>query len=262
MLEDLLLAVFVLGGFLLMAAVFRGELKMFGQTVNTHEMGIAVRILVGILGALFLMTAVSFGPPTGNHRLILGLAALVLGGMLALVAVVRGKFGASVLVLDGEAVSGWARAFAGIAAFAVISFAVRTIFGSPEPLVADVVPAPTASATIRTLPPPPIQPPPGNAPRPPIVWNAQTYIQLASEKLEEDATARALQEAERVRAQVCVFESKRAFGIALGPLKKAGAAELLASLKAAGQAAEDAFVAPIDDSQVKSCFAPQQAVAF
>ena len=93
------------------------------------------------------------------------------------------------------------------------------------------------------------------APRPgPPRWHAQIYLQLASESAEQDATDRASQEAQTLNRRVCVFTSKKAFGIALGPLAKQEAIETLASLKAVGSVPEDAFVAAVDDSQIRNCY--------
>jgi hypothetical protein len=83
----------------------------------------------------------------------------------------------------------------------------------------------------------------------------QRYIQLASEANEADANARAALEATKqtAAAEVCVFASPTAFGIALGPLTKNEATSKLSSLKKQGTIPGDAILAAAHH-QMRTCY--------
>jgi hypothetical protein len=266
MLASLLLFVFCIGGILLIASVFRGEFRMLGQVIRTDDAGTLARFIGGIVGIALVLAAGRF-LPSGRPDLILpGFCALGFGGALAFIAAVRGRFSASGVLLDGEAVGGFARGFAGLAALLFAGFGLQLLLGKTAGTAsahdacapgfrsqgtACVPINPTTTSVARTA---------SNSndmPRPvPTAWHSQTYIQLASERIQDDANERADREAQRLNRKVCVFESKKstAFGIALGPLSKQEALDSLPNLKANGVVPNDAFVAPIDDSQIRSCY--------
>ena len=91
------------------------------------------------------------------------------------------------------------------------------------------------------------------------MWHAQTYIQLASEGKESKAEERASKEAALTGRRVCVYASKSAFGIVLGPFPKSEAPTLLMQFKQEQLVPADAIVALVDDRQLKRCFAPPSA---
>lgn len=265
-LDDILFIAFCLGGVLLIASVFLGKIGIGGQRVDTVGAGLGLRVVAGAVGIALIVPSsiyISAQPkPTAA-----GFCALVISGILAFVAVARGNLGAGAVTIDGGAASRIARHFSAVAALMIGAFGLYLLFrGKPVQAAPQSCPPGTraegTACVVANVIPTQTEPIPTPAGRPKPGWHYQTYIQIASERLEQDANDRAQREAEKAHRNVCVFESKRAFGIAFGPLSKAVAYDTLPTLKSEGTVPDDAFVAPVDDSQVRTCYSPPDAAAF
>lgn len=270
-LAQVLLGVFCLGGLLLFVAIFEGEFGLFKQTVDTSEMETVKRCLAGFFGIAFVGAAMAFLPSRqGDLAPLPGFCALFVAGILVLAAIVRGPLNFLGLKIEGEAVSSFARLLSTFAALLIGLFGFILLFpgitsASPSCPAGTRLDGSACLPSVRATSPDDAAVDSSRCFHPTRLatgWHAQTYIQLASERLEQDAKDRSEREARNLNQIACVFKSARAFGIALGPMPKQEASDTLDKLRSVGSVPTDAFVAPVDDSQIVICCRPPDTPAF